>query len=74
MVQSDGGDIELLTQAESEMTRQGWNPNGIFRETVRDSVLSISQDRLAKKSSSTGLDPVEAPVHRSPEGPAPGVT
>ena len=56
------------------MTRQGWNPNGVFRETVRDSVLSILRERQAKTSLSTGLDPVGASVHRFPAGPSPGVT
>jgi len=64
--------IELLDQAESEMTRQGWNPNGVFRETVRDSVLSILRERQAKTSLSTGSGPVGASVHRFPTGPSPG--
>jgi DNA primase len=65
--------IELLNQAEGEMTRQGWNPNGVFRETVRDSALSIWRERQAQKSLSTGLAPVEASIHRFPTGPSPGV-
>ena len=56
------------------MTREGWNPNGVFRETVRDSTLSIWRERQAQKSLSTGLARVEASIHRFPTGPSPGVT
>jgi hypothetical protein len=65
--------IELLNQAEGEMTRQGWNPNGVFGQTVRDSTLSIWRERQAQKSLLTGLGPFEASIHRFPTGPSPGV-
>ena len=65
--------IELLNQAESELTREGWNPNGVFRQTVRDAVLSARRERQTQKSLSTGLASVEASVHRFPTGPSPGI-
>jgi len=65
--------IDLLDQAESELTREGWNPNGVFRQTVRDAVLSARRERQTQKSLSTGLASVEASVHRFPTGPSPGI-
>lgn len=64
---------ELLNQAEREMTREGWNPNGVFGQTVRDSMLSAWRERQTHKSLSTGPAAVEASVHRFPTGPSPGV-
>lgn len=65
--------IELLNQAESEMTREGWNPNGVFGQTVRDSMLSAWRERQTQKSLSTEPAAVEASVHRFPTGPSLGV-
>lgn len=46
---------ELLNQAESEMTREGWNPNGVFLRTIHDSVQSAWREGQTQKSLSNGL-------------------
>lgn len=66
--------VELLNQAERQMTCEGWNPNDVFARTVRHSVLSAWRERQAQRSLSTGLDPVGASVHRFPAGPSPNLS
>ena len=38
--------VHLVTQAEDEMTRQGWNPRGIFRHYLRTQAVQELRDRL----------------------------
>ena len=64
---------ELLNQAQSEMTREGWNPNGVFSQRLRDSAPSIWAERQTQTPLSTGPQPAQAFVHRFPDGPTRGV-
>jgi hypothetical protein len=38
--------LQLIRQAEAEMTRQGWNPRGIFGHYVRSQAVQDLRDRL----------------------------
>lgn len=38
--------LELIRQAEDEMTRQGWNPRGIFGHYLRSQAVQDLRDRL----------------------------
>jgi len=64
---------ELLDQAEREMTCNGWNPNDVFANALRQQVLCTQRERQAQTSLSTRDNPVDASVHRFPTGASPSL-
>ena len=57
--------LQLIRQAEDEMTRQGWNPRGIFGHYLRSQAVQDLRDRL-----NTPRPPLGLPHRRSPPSPA----
>jgi DNA primase len=64
---------ELLSQAEREMTCQGWNPDDLFAKALGHSMPWAWRERMAQTSLSTGIDLMEPAGHRFPAGPSPSV-
>jgi DNA primase len=49
--------VQLLQQAEAEMTRQGWNPSGIFGHYMRSQAAQETRDRIHHPETSSHLHP-----------------